>query len=49
MMVIAFWVGYGMSAYKSAYKIAWRISNVIRVPISLRFLALSFLYPEMAR
>ncbi|KAL2402487.1 hypothetical protein ABEF95_001082 [Exophiala dermatitidis] len=36
--LIAFWSGYGMSFHKSPYNIAWRVSNVIQIPIGLIFI-----------
>lgn len=47
--LIAFWAGYGMSFHKSPYNIAWRVSNVIQIPIGLAFVILSFFYPESPR
>ncbi|KAF2170259.1 hypothetical protein M409DRAFT_64584 [Zasmidium cellare ATCC 36951] len=47
--LIAFWAGYGLSFHKSPYNIAWRVSNVIQIPIGLMFVAISFLYPESPR
>lgn len=47
--LIAFWAGYGMSFHKSPYNIAWRVSNIIQVPIGLAFIAVSFWYPESPR
>lgn len=47
--LIAFWAGYGMSFHKSPYNIAWRVSNIIQVPIGLAFVVLSFWYPESPR
>ncbi|KAF2149126.1 MFS sugar transporter-like protein [Myriangium duriaei CBS 260.36] len=47
--LIAFWAGYGMSFHKSPYNIAWRVSNVIQVPIGLAFVLVSFWYPESPR
>jgi len=47
--LIAFWAGYGMSGYQSPYNIAWRVSNVIQIPIGLCFVVLSFWYPESPR
>jgi hypothetical protein len=47
--LIAFWAGYGMSFYQSPYNIAWRVSNLIQIPIGLGFVALSFWYPESPR
>ena len=38
-----------MSGYKSPFNIAWRVSNVIQIPIGLAFIFLSFLYPESPR
>lgn len=35
-----------MSFHKSPYNIAWRVSNVIQIPIGLMFVALSMFYPE---
>lgn len=47
--LIAFWAGYGMSSYESPYNIAWRVSNLIQIPIGLGFAVLSFWYPESPR
>lgn len=47
--LIAFWTGYGMSFHTSPYNIAWRVSNVIQIPIGLAFIVLSFWYPESPR
>ncbi|KAF7563941.1 hypothetical protein G7046_g196 [Stylonectria norvegica] len=47
--LIAFWAGYGMSYYDKPYNIAWRVSNIIQVPIGLAFVVLSFWYPESPR
>ncbi|CAH0019941.1 unnamed protein product, partial [Clonostachys rhizophaga] len=47
--LIAFWTGYGMSFHKSPFNIAWRVSNVIQIPIGLAFIGLSFWYPESPR
>lgn len=44
--LIAFWAGYGMSFHPSPFNIAWRVSNIIQIPIGLAFVAISFLYPE---
>ena len=44
--LIAFWAGYGMSFHKSPYQIAWRVSNLLQIPIGLVFVAVSFRYPE---
>lgn len=44
--LIAFWAGYGMSYHTSPYNIAWRVSNLIQIPIGLMFVAISFLYLE---
>ena len=47
--LIAFWAGYGMSFHTSPFNIAWRISNIIQIPIGLGFITLSFWYPESPR
>lgn len=47
--LIAFWTGYGMSFHKSPYNIAWRVSNLIQIPIGLAFVAISFFYVESPR
>lgn len=47
--LIAFWTGYGMSFHKSPTNIAWRVSNVIQIPIGVFFIAISFWYPESPR
>ncbi|CAI7642907.1 unnamed protein product [Penicillium manginii] len=47
--LIAFWAGYGMSFHKSPYNIAWRVSNLIQIPIGLAFIFVSFWYPESPR
>ncbi|KAF4549976.1 Sugar (and other) transporter-like protein 69 [Elsinoe fawcettii] len=47
--LIAFWTGYGMSTYREPYNIAWRVSNLIQVPIGTLFIILSFWYPESPR
>lgn len=47
--LIAFWAGYGMSTYTSPFNIAWRVSNVIQVPIGLIFIIMSCFYPESPR
>ncbi|OQD84575.1 hypothetical protein PENANT_c012G03554 [Penicillium antarcticum] len=47
--LIAFWTGYGMSFHKSPYNIAWRVSNIVQIPIGLAFVAISFWYPESPR
>ena len=47
--LIAFWAGYGMSFYTAPFNIAWRVSNVIQIPIGLTFLVLTFWYPESPR
>ncbi|KAF2672930.1 MFS sugar transporter-like protein [Microthyrium microscopicum] len=47
--LIAFWVGYGMKDYTSPFNIAWRVSNLIQIPIGLIFIAVSFWYPESPR
>lgn len=38
-----------MSFHKSPYNIAWRVSNVIQIPIGLAFVVVSFWYPESPR
>jgi len=35
-----------MTFYESPYNIAWRVSNIIQIPIGLTFVVLSFFYPE---
>ncbi|KAJ5160618.1 uncharacterized protein N7482_007622 [Penicillium canariense] len=47
--LIAFWTGYGMSFHKSPYNIAWRVSNIVQIPIGLAFIFVSFWYPESPR
>ena len=47
--LIAFWAGYGMSFHSSPFNIAWRVSNVIQIPIGVLFVILSFWYPESPR
>lgn len=47
--LIAFWAGYGMSFHKHPYNIAWRVSNIIQIPIGLAFIVISFWYPESPR
>ncbi|KAK3684590.1 hypothetical protein LTR37_020121 [Vermiconidia calcicola] len=47
--LIAFWAGYGMSFHSSPYNIAWRVSNLIQIPIGLMFVALTYFYPESPR
>lgn len=47
--LIAFWAGYGMSFHLHPENIAWRVSNVIQVPIGIAFIILSFWYPESPR
>jgi MFS family permease len=47
--LVAFWTGYGMSFHKSPFNIAWRVSNLIQIPIGLLFVAMSFWYPESPR
>ncbi|KAM0698835.1 hypothetical protein Q7P36_000879 [Cladosporium allicinum] len=47
--LIAFWAGYGMSFHKSPYNVAWRVSNLIQIPIGLLFVVVSFWYPESPR
>lgn len=38
-----------MSFHTSPFNIAWRVSNVIQVPIGFMFIILSFWYPESPR
>lgn len=38
-----------MSSYESPYNIAWRVSNLIQIPIGLGFVVISFWYPESPR
>ncbi|KAJ5112986.1 hypothetical protein N7456_001520 [Penicillium angulare] len=47
--LIAFWAGYGMSFHTKPYNIAWRVSNVIQIPIGIAFIIVSFFYPESPR
>jgi MFS family permease len=47
--LIAFWAGYGMSFHQSPYNVAWRVSNVIQIPIGVAFITFSFWYPESPR
>ncbi|KAJ5805617.1 uncharacterized protein N7503_003219 [Penicillium pulvis] len=47
--LIAFWSGYGMSFHKSPYNIAWRVSNIVQIPIGMAFIVVSFWYPESPR
>jgi hypothetical protein len=47
--LIAFWSGYGMSFHSSPCNIAWRVSNIIQIPIGLGFILASFFYPESPR
>lgn len=47
--LIAFWSGYGMSFHTSPFNIAWRVSNVIQLPLGLAFIIMSFWYPESPR
>lgn len=47
--LIAFWTGYGMSFHTSPYNIAWRVSNIIQIPIGIAFVIVSFWYPESPR
>lgn len=47
--LIAFWSGYGMSTHTSPFNIAWRISNIIQIPIGLIFIFLTIFYPESPR
>jgi hypothetical protein len=47
--LISFWSGYGMSFYSSPFNIAWRVSNVIQIPIGVAFIIFSFWYLESPR
>ncbi|KAJ5936967.1 hypothetical protein N7466_003417 [Penicillium verhagenii] len=47
--LIAFWAGYGMSFHKHPYNIAWRVSNIVQIPIGIAFIFVSFFYPESPR
>ncbi|TVY48526.1 MFS glucose transporter, partial [Lachnellula occidentalis] len=47
--LIAFWAGYGMSYHQSPYNIAWRVSNLIQIPIGVAFVTVSFWYIESPR
>ncbi|KNG46640.1 MFS sugar transporter-like protein [Stemphylium lycopersici] len=47
--LVAFWAGYGMSFVDSPYNVAWRVSNLLQLPIGVTFLVLSFWYPESPR
>ncbi|EFX02525.1 sugar transporter [Grosmannia clavigera kw1407] len=47
--LIAFWAGYGMSFHTHPFNIAWRVSNVIQIPVGLMFIVVSFWYPESPR
>lgn len=47
--LIAFWAGYGMSFHDHPFNIAWRVSNLIQIPIGLSFIFISFWYPESPR
>jgi hypothetical protein len=38
-----------MSFHKSPYNIAWRVSNIIQIPIGIAFIFVSFWYPESPR
>lgn len=38
-----------MSFHTSPFNVAWRVSNIIQIPIGLAFIAISFLYPESPR
>lgn len=38
-----------MSFHESPFNIAWRVSNVIQIPIGVFFIILSFWYPESPR
>ena len=38
-----------MSFHQSPFNIAWRVSNIVQIPIGLAFVVLSFWYPESPR
>jgi hypothetical protein len=38
-----------MSFHSSPFNIAWRVSNIIQIPIGIFFIVLSFWYPESPR
>lgn len=38
-----------MSFHKSPYNIAWRVSNIVQIPIGLAFIVVSYWYPESPR
>lgn len=38
-----------MSFHTSPFNVAWRVSNLIQIPIGLAFVVLSFWYPESPR
>lgn len=40
---------YGMSYHTEPFNIAWRVSNIIQIPIGIMFIILSFWYPESPR
>jgi hypothetical protein len=44
--LIAMWAGYGMSFHKTPNQVAWRVSNLIQIPIGLAAVVVSFWYPE---
>ncbi|KAJ4993601.1 Sugar transporter STL1-like protein 8 [Stagonosporopsis vannaccii] len=47
--LIAFWAGYGLSYVKQPFNTAWRVSNLLQLPIGVAFVILSFWYPESPR
>ncbi|KAK1239823.1 hypothetical protein MKX08_007265 [Trichoderma sp. CBMAI-0020] len=47
--LVAFWAGYGMSFHDHPFNVAWRVSNLIQIPIGLSFIFISFWYPESPR
>src|SRR5690348_6746442 len=47
--LIAFWTGYGMSFHTAPFNIAWRVSNILQIPIGLTFICISFFYLESPR
>lgn len=38
-----------MSSYERPFNIAWRVSNLIQIPIGIAFVIISFWYPESPR
>jgi hypothetical protein len=40
---------YGMSFHTEPFNVAWRVSNLIQIPIGIMFIIISFWYPESPR